>query len=80
MQRQSRNPILIVALDVLAALALPFLFAAQGAGALASAARRWKPFTRSGHSAERAEVDTSKWTLELLKDRKSTRLNSSHRL
>jgi restriction system protein len=66
-ERQGRNPILTVGHDVLAALALPFLLAAQGAHALASRVRRWKPFSRPGHSAGRPEVDTSKWTLELLK-------------
>ena len=68
MEQQKRNLILVSALDVLAAIALPFLLAAKGAAAAVSWLRGSdKPFDSSSQSAERAKVDTSKWTLELLK-------------
>ena len=68
MEQQKRNPLFVIAQDVLAALALPFLLAAKGAAAAASWLRgSERSFDGSGQSAERGKVDTSKWTLELLK-------------
>jgi restriction system protein len=65
---QQKNPILEV---ILGTVRLPFTLAGAAAGGLISVGRRYKlafALDKSGRqSPERAKVDTSGWTLELLK-------------
>ncbi len=68
MQQESRNPVVRIVIGViLAALWLPFSLAISAASAALSFLRRSGNPSGERARAERSKVDTSKWTLELLR-------------